>query len=73
MTPTPLISRAEASAKGHRYRVTTPDKPDSAFIQRVCADMARIPGTEWSLVDTGGGLVEVWRIPLVFPEGGIDE
>jgi hypothetical protein len=69
----PIISRNQAIDKGHRYRVTTPDKPDSAFIQRVCADMARIPGTEWSLVDTGGGLVEVWRIPLVFPEGGIDE
>ena len=60
----PIISRQEAAERKLTYRVTMPDRPDSKFIKNVCADMARISSTVWSLVDTGGGLVEVWRIPL---------
>jgi hypothetical protein len=59
-----IISRQEAAERKLAYRVTMPDRPDSKFIKNVCADMDRIPSTVWSLVDTGGGLVEVWRIPL---------
>ena len=35
------------------------------FIQGVIADMKRVKGTEWALVQyTLGGDVEVWRVPI---------
>ncbi len=36
-----------------------------SFIQGVIADMKRVKGTEWALVQyTSGGDVEVWRVPI---------
>ena len=51
--------------------LTIPANLDDPFLHRVMADMQRVKGTEWALVQyKQGGAVEVWRVPL--PPQGTD-
>jgi hypothetical protein len=58
------ISKDEAIALGMKPLIFAGPVHDP-FIQGVIADMKRVPGTKWALVQyTPGGDVEVWRVPL---------
>ena len=61
MTP---ITKEEAEAKGMKP-LTIATHADDPFLVGVIADMKRVQGTEWALVQyTLGGDLEVWRVPL---------
>jgi hypothetical protein len=61
MTP---ITKDEAIARGMKPLIFAAPMHDP-FIQGVIADMKRVKGTEWALVQyTPGGDVEVWRVPI---------
>lgn len=58
------ISKEEAVAKGMKPLIFAAPAHDP-FLQGVIADMERVKGTKWALVQyIPGGDVEVWRVPL---------
>ena len=58
------ISKAEAEAKGMKP-LTIAAHPNDIFLVSVIADMKRVQGTKWALVQyKDGGDIEVWRVPL---------
>lgn len=58
------ISKAEAEAKGMKP-LTIAAHAEDPFLHKVIADMKRVQGTEWALVQySQGGDIEVWRVPL---------
>jgi hypothetical protein len=58
------ISKEEAVAKGMKP-LTIAAHAEDPFLHRVIADMKRVQGTEWALVQyRQGGDIEVWRVPL---------
>lgn len=58
------ISKEEAVAKGMKP-LTIAAPAEDPFLHRVIADMKRVQGTEWALVQyRQGGDIEVWRVPL---------
>lgn len=58
------ISKDEAVAKGMKP-LTFATPADDPFLQKAIADMQRIRGTKWALVQySAGGDIEVWRVPL---------
>lgn len=59
-----MYTPSEARRRGMKP-VIIPAPPQSHFIQNVMADMRRVAGTVWALVAAKGGLVEVWRVPVV--------
>jgi hypothetical protein len=57
------ISKEEA-AKGMKP-LTFAAPADDPFLQKAIADMKRVKGTKWALVQySAGGDIEVWRVPL---------
>jgi hypothetical protein len=58
------ISKDEAIAQGMKP-LTFSGPAHDPFIPGVIADMKRVPGTKWALVQYSlGGDLEVWRVPL---------
>lgn len=58
------ISKDEAVAKGMKP-LTFAAPADDPFLQKAIADMKRVKGTKWALVQySAGGDIEVWRVPL---------